>query len=330
MTRTQLPRLTRRAALGGMLGAGFALIAGPGRAQAFPSRAVTVVVPYPAGGPVDTVARLFANEAELGQPVTVDNRAGASGMVGTAAVARADPDGHMLVLGTNQTHATNQSLLKNCPYDALKDFAPVAGIAEIPHVLVTRKNLKIESVAELVATGRQMPDYINFGSTGIGSASHLVAELFKTRTGADLRHIPFRGAAPMVTELAAGRLDISFATLPSVIGLIESGDIKALAVASAKRAARLPNVPTLQEVGIGGVEGDAWFALFAPARTPAPVIDRLYRAVAAAFEKERSRQVLAAQGMTLALRTPAQMAAALPAEVARWAQVIRDAHVSVE
>jgi tripartite-type tricarboxylate transporter receptor subunit TctC len=276
------------------------------------------------------VARLFANEADLGQPVTVDNRGGASGMVGTAAVARADPDGHMLVLGTNQTHATNQSLLKNCPYDALKDFAPVAGIAEIPHVLVVRKNLKIDSVAELVATGRQMPDYINFGSTGVGSASHLVAELFKTRTGADLRHVPFRGAAPMATELAAGRLDMSFATLPSVIGLIESGDIKALAVASAKRAVRLPNVPTLQEVGVGGVEGDAWFALFAPARTPAPVIDRLYRAVAATFEKERSRQALAAQGMTLALRTPAQMAAILPAEVARWAQVIRDAHVSVE
>lgn len=324
--------LTRRTALSALAGLTATAAFRPGFAQGFPSRAVTIVVPYPAGGPVDAVARLFAEEAaaDLGQPVTVDNRGGASGMTGTAAVARAAPDGHTLILGTNQTHATNQSLFKTCPYDAVKDFAPVAGIADIPHVLVARKSLLVKDVRELVAGARQMPDAMNYGSTGNGSASHLAAELFKTKTGTDIRHIPFRGAAPMVTELLAERLDISFATLPSVVPHIEAGNLKALAVASGKRAPRLPDIPTLQEAGIAGVEADAWFALFAPANSPAPAIERLYRAAAAAFAKDRPRRALAAQGMTLALRTPQDMSALLPAEVTKWAEVIRAAHVTVE
>lgn len=324
--------LTRRAALSALTGLTATAAFRPGFAQGFPSRAVTIVVPYPAGGPVDAVARLFAEEAagDLGQPVAVDNRGGASGMTGTAAVARAEPDGHTLILGTNQTHATNQSLFKTCPYDAVKDFAPVAGIADIPHVLVARKSLQVKHVRELVAGAKQMPDAMNYGSTGNGSASHLAAELFKTKTGTDIRHIPFRGAAPMVTELLAERLDISFATLPSVVQHIEAGNLKALAVASGKRAPRLPDIPTLQEAGIAGVEADAWFALFAPANTPAPAIERLYRAAAAAFAKDRPRQALAAQGMTLALRTPQEMSVLLPAEVTKWAEVIRAARVTVE
>ncbi|MBZ0149220.1 MAG: tripartite tricarboxylate transporter substrate binding protein [Pseudorhodoplanes sp.] len=328
--------LTRRTALGGLLGLGAGLGAGltPGRsvAQTFPTRAVTIVVPYPAGGPVDTVARLYAEEAaaDLGRPVTVDNRGGGSGTIGTVAVARAEPDGHMLVLGTNQTHATNQSLLKNCPYDGVKDFAPVAGITVIPHMLVARKSLQVKSVAELVEGAKKMPDAMNYGSTGIGSASHLTAELFKTKAGVDIRHIPFRGAAPMTTELVAERLDIAFATLPSVINLIEAGELKALAIASEKRSPRLPNVPTMKEAGLSGVEADAWFALFAPAKTPQPVIDRLYRSVTAAFGKDKTKAAIAKQGMTLALTQPAVFAAALPAEVKKWAEVIKAAKVSVE
>jgi tripartite-type tricarboxylate transporter receptor subunit TctC len=326
--------LTRRTALGGLLGFGAGLGLAPGRAfaQTFPTRAVTVVVPYPAGGPVDLVARLYAEEAagDLGQPVTVDNRGGGSGSIGTAAVARADPDGHMLVLGTNQTHATNQSLLKNCPYDGVIDFAPVAGVTVVPHLLVARKSLQVKSVAELVDGTKKMPDAMNYGSTGVGSASHLTAELFKTKAGVDIRHIPFRGAAPMTTELVAERLDIAFATLPSVINLIEAGELKALAIASEKRSPRLPNVPTMKEAGLAGVEADAWFALFAPAKTPAPVIDRLYRSVTTAFGKDKTKDAIAKQGMTLALTPPAEFAAALPAEVKKWAEVIKAAKVSVE
>ena len=289
-------------------------------------------MPYPAGGPVDLVARLIAQSVAgaLPQPITVDNRAGGAGVVGTLAVARAEPDGHTLVLGTNQTHATNQSLLRNCPYDAVADFAAVAGIADIPHVLVVRRGLEVAGAGALVELAKKTPDELNYGSTGVGSASHLAAELFKIRTGVDLQHIPFRGAAPMTTELLAGRIDISFATLPSVIGYIDAGVLRALAVASARRAPRLPNLPTLAEAGIAGVEADAWFVLFAPARTPQAAIDRLYGAVSAALMTEPAHDAFARQGMTLTLRPPAEVAAWLPGEVAKWAGVIRAAGVVVE
>src|SRR5262245_52630394 len=247
--------LTRRAAVAALAGL---VAARAARAQAFPLRTVTIIVPYPAGGPVDVVARLIAQGAsgELKQSVVVDNRGGGAGVIGSVAAARAEPDGHTLVLGTNQTHATNQSLLKNCPYDAVKDFAPVAGIAEIPHVLVIRRGLEAGSAAELVTLARKTPGALNYASTGVGSASHLAAELFKTRAGVELQHIPFRGAAPMTTELLAGRVDVTFATLPSLIAYIDAGVIRPLAVASARRAPRLPNVPTLAEAGISGVEAD--------------------------------------------------------------------------
>jgi tripartite-type tricarboxylate transporter receptor subunit TctC len=321
--------LTRRTTLVALAGLAATRVA---RAQVFPTRTVTIVVPYPAGGPVDAVARLIANGAapNLGQSIAVDNRSGGAGVIGSVAVARAEPDGHMLVLGTNQTHATNQSLLKNCPYDAVRDFAPVAGLAAIPHVLVARKSLRADGVADLIEAARKMPDNFYYGSTGVGSASHLAAELFKARAGVDIRHVPFRGAAPLVTEMLAGRIDLSFATLPSVIAQIEAGELKALAVASARRAARLPQVATLAELGIAGVEADAWFALFAPARTPQPAIVRLHGAVAAALGAPAARDNLARQGMTLELRTPEAVAAWLPGEVEKWAAVIKAAGVVVE
>ena len=326
--------LTRRAALGAL--AGLAAMRGA-RAQAvsgrgFPSRPITIVVPYPAGGPVDLTARLIAQSVgmALGQPIAVDNRGGGAGVIGSVAVQQALPDGHTLILGTNQTHATNQSLLKNCPYDAVKDFAPVAGIADIPHVLVTRQGLEAENVAALVALAKKQPGALNYASTGIGSASHLAAELFKTRAGVDLQHIPFRGSAPMTTELLAGRVDLTFATLPSVIAHIEAGALRALAVASPKRAARLPNLPTLAEAGVPGVEADAWFALFAPAKTPHAIVERLYNAVSTALATEAASKALAAQGMIPALRTPGELTAWLPGEVAKWAAVIKAAGVVAE
>jgi tripartite-type tricarboxylate transporter receptor subunit TctC len=321
--------LTRRTALAAIAGL---VVAPQARAQDFPSRPVTIIVPYPAGGPVDTVARLIARNAtaELKQSILVDNRGGGAGVIGSVAVARAEPDGHTLVLGTNQTHATNQSLLKNCPYDAVKDFVPVAGLADIPHVLVTRKSLQMSNVADLIKAAKAMPDNFYYGSTGVGSASHLTAELFKTRTGVDIRHVPFRGSAPLLTELVAGRIDISFATLPTVIAQIEGGTLDALAIASAKRAARLPQVATLAELGTTGVEADAWFVLFAPAKTPPAAVERLYAVVGKALSQDDAKAALAAQGMMLALRPPAEVAAWLPGEVAKWAGVIKAAGVVVE
>src|SRR5499433_3195642 len=322
--------LNRRAILAGLAALGLPSAA---RGQSFPSRTITIVVPYPPGGPIDALARLIAQDGagDLGQSIVVENRPGGSGIIGTHSVARAEPDGHTLVLGTNQTHATNQSLIRNCPYDAVRDFAPVAGIAAMPHVLVTRKDLGVASVAELVALAKSKPGALTFGSTGNGSSPHLAGELFKTKAGIEMLHVPFKGLAPMTTEMLADRIDLGILPLPGLIAqMIAADKVRALAVASANRATQLPAVPTFAEAGVAGVEADAWSALFAPARTPPAVIDRLYGAVASALQKESIRSALDKQGLPIALKTPAEMSAMLPAEVEKWAAVIRTAHVTVE
>jgi tripartite-type tricarboxylate transporter receptor subunit TctC len=322
--------LTRRATLAGLAALGFPLAAD---AQGFPSRSITIIVPYPPGGPVDALARLIAQESasDLNQPIVVENRPGGSGVIGTQAVARAEPDGHMLVLGTNQTHATNQSLIKNCPYDAVKDFVPVAGIAAMPHVLVVRNSLALTSVGDVVAMAKAKPGSLTFGSTGNGSGAHLAGELFKTKAGIDMLHVPFKGLSPMLTELLADRIDMSIAPLPGLIGQqIESGTIRALGLARAERVPQLAAVPTFAESGVPGVEADAWSALFAPARTPAPIIERLYLAIATALSKDAVRAVMAKQGIPAALKSPAEVAAMLPAEVQKWAAVIKASNLAMD
>jgi len=322
--------LTRRATLAGLAALGFPFAAD---AQGFPSRSITIIVPYPPGGPVDALARLIAQESagDLNQPIVVENRPGGSGVIGTQAVARAEPDGHMLVLGTNQTHATNQSLIKNCPYDAVKDFVPVAGIAAMPHVLVVRNSLALTSVGDVVAMAKAKPGSLTFGSTGNGSGAHLAGELFKTKAGIDMLHVPFKGLSPMLTELLADRIDMSIAPLPGLIGQqIESGTIRALGLARAERLPQLAAVPTFAESGVPGVEADAWSALFAPARTPAPIIERLYLAIATALSKDAVRAVMAKQGIPAALKSPAEVAAMLPAEVQKWAAVIKASNLAMD
>jgi tripartite-type tricarboxylate transporter receptor subunit TctC len=297
------------------------------------NRPITIVVPYPPGGPIDTLARVIAQEVApaLNQPMVVENRPGGSGIIGTQAVARAEPDGHTLVLGTNQTHATNQTLIKNCPYDAVRDFAPVAGIAAMPHALVVRKDLAATSLADVVKLAKAKPGSLTYGSTGNGSAAHLAGELFKTRAGIDILHVPFKGLSPMLTEVLAGRIDMSIATLPGLTGQqIAAGNLRPLAVARAERSAQLPNVPTFAEGGVTGVEADAWSALFAPAKTPPAVIERLHKAVALALTKASVTTNLERQGLPIALKTPAEMSAMLPAEVAKWAAVIKLANVTVD
>ena len=322
--------LSRRAVLAGL---GVCAVSRPAGAQSFPSRTITIVVPYPPGGPIDSLARLIAQEAagDLKQPVVVENRPGGSGVIGTGAVARAEPDGTTLILGTNQTHATNQSLIKNWPFDAVKDFAPVAGVAAMPHVLVVRKDFEAGSVGDVVAMAKAKPGALTFGSMGNGSGAHLAAELFKTRAGLDMLHVPYKGLSPMTTELLAGRVDFSIAPLPGLIAQqIASGNIRALGIASAARTPQLDTVPTFSEAGVEGVEADAWSALFAPAKTPSDVIDQLYKAVASALARETVRANLARQGLPVAVKTPAEMSAMLPGEVAKWAAVVKTANVTVE
>jgi tripartite-type tricarboxylate transporter receptor subunit TctC len=322
--------LSRRAML---VGFGAVAIARPARAQGFPNRTITIIVPYPPGGPIDTLARLIAQEmaGDLKQPVVVENRPGGSGVIGVGAAARAEPDGTTLILGTNQTHATNQSLIKNWPFDAVKDFAPVAGVAAMPHVLVVRKDSEAQSVGDVVAMAKAKPGVLTFGSMGNGSGAHLAAELFKTQAHIDMLHVPYKGLSPMTTELLAGRVDLSIAPLPGLIAQqIASGNVRTLGIASAARNLQLDGVPTFAESGVQGVEADAWSALFAPAKTPSPVIDQLYKAVASALAKDSVRANLARQGLPVAMKTPAEMSAMLPGEIAKWAAVIKTANVTVD
>ncbi len=325
---------TRRIVLGG-LAAALAAPAFVGRASAqawSPTKTVVMVVPYPAGGPTDAAARIIAQDiaVTLGQSVIVENQPGASGSIGTRRVAKGEPDGHLIVLGNNQTHATNVSLLKDGGgYDPVKDFVPLAGIADLQHVLVVRNDFAT-SVQDLVRIAKADPGKLNYGSTGPGSGSHLTMELFKVRTGIDMTHVPFRGAAPLAQEIAAGRIDASFATLPSVLGQIQGGLMKALALASGARSDLLPGVPMLRESGVPDAEGDSWLALFAPAGIPAPARERLSKAILDALAKPAVREAITKQGIALNVRDGAAFAAYQVEEVRKWADVARIAKVVVD
>lgn len=301
-------------------------------AQQFPSKPIRMIVPYPAGGPTDVLARLIAQELQTanGWSVVVDNRPGASGAVGTREVARSEPDGHTIILGNNQTHATNFILMKDAGYDPQADFTPIAGLADLQHALVVRKDLGAKTVADLIAIARKDPGKLNYGSTGNGSGSHLAMELFKTRTGTQMQHVPFRGAAPMALEIVAGRIDVAFSTLSAVLGQIQAGEMIALAIASDARASQLPNVPLLKEQGVTNSEADSWLALFAPAKTPPAVLDQLAKAVLAAMGKKEVSDGAIKQGIAVNVRPPQAFRAYLGEELKKWAEVARVAQVKTE
>ena len=308
-----------------------AAVGTPARAQSFPTRPVRIVVPYPAGGPTDAIARLVAQEiqGDLGNSVIVENKPGAAGALGTREVARAEPDGHVLVLGTNQTHVTNAVLLKEAGYRLPQDFVAVAGLADLQHALVVPKD-GARDLASLLARAKSDPGRLNYGSSGLGSASHLAMELLLARTGARMTHVAFRGAAPLALEIVAGRIDAAFATLPSVIGQIESADMVALALGSAQRAPQLPNLPLLADLGVADAEADAWLALFAPAATPAAVVSRLSQAVLSALGRPHVAAAAMRLGMVVNLRDSAAFARFLEAETRKWLEVVRLAGVKPE
>src|SRR5688500_3221365 len=315
--------VTRRLALG--LVAGAALFATAASAQDFPNRVIKMVVPYPAGGPTDVIALIVAEEMgkSLGQNVLVENLAGASGAVGTRAVAKAEPDGHTIVFGNNQTHGNNMFLLKEPGYDAVKDFAPLAGAGAFEHVFVVRKDLPVQTINELIELARREPGKLNYGSTGLGSGSHLSTELFMARTGIRMTHVPFRGAAPLLQELMGGRIDVSNSTLPSVLGQIQSGDIRAVAIASPQRHPTLPDVPTLREQGIADADAESWAAFFAPAATPSTILDRLSREIIAVIEKPAAREAITKMGFSLKVREPAAFRPYLVEEIKTWGEIIK-------
>lgn len=311
-----------------------AVLALPGAvcAQGFPTKPIKMIIPYPPGGPTDALGRIVAQELQTANnwTIVVENKPGASGSIGTREVAKADADGHTIVLGNNQTHSTNMILLKDAGYDAIADFAPIAGVADLQHALVVRKDLGVASVAELVALAKKDPGKLNYGSTGQGSGSHLAMELFKTRTGTQMQHVPFRGAAPMALEIVAGRIDVAFATLPSVLGQIEGGEMKALAIASTVRAPQLKNVPLLAEQGVTDAEADSWLAFFAPAKTSSAALEALSKAVMAALAKPAIAESAIKQGIAVNVRAPDAFKTYLAGELKKWGDVVATAGVKVQ
>jgi tripartite-type tricarboxylate transporter receptor subunit TctC len=299
----------------------------------YPSQTIKIVVPFPPGGGVDVVARVIAPRLGelLGQSVIIENRGGAGGSVGATFVAQAPRDGYTLLMGTASTHGTNPNVYTKLGYDPVRDFAPVALITSAPLMLVANNDVPVKTAADLVALAKAKPGTLTFGTIGPGSSSHLATELFKLKSGIDMLHVPFKGLSPLMTEVLAGRIDLSIAPLPGLVQKqIEAGNVRALALASATRTEFLPSLPTFTEAGVPGVTADAFGALFAPAKTPPAAIDRLYRAVVVAVGKDSVRTGAHNQGIPIVLRTPADMAAMLPGEVEKWANVVKLAQIPVE
>jgi tripartite-type tricarboxylate transporter receptor subunit TctC len=308
-----------------------ALAAGSSFAQKFPSGPVKIIVPFPAGGTTDILARELAQE--LGQkwnvPVVVDNKAGASGSIGSDQVAHAVPDGATLLL-TATHHVINPSLMKNLKYDTRRDFTPIAQVAAVPNVLVVHPSLGVNNVQELIQKARANPGKINFGSTGIGGANHLAGELFKATTKADIVHVPYKGAAPALNDLLGGQIPMMFDSLPGVIQHIKSGKLKPLAVTTRQRAKALPDVPTMQEAGVKDFEATAWFGLYAPGKMPAELTRKLSADVLEALSSPNLQAKYAAQGAEPGTMNQPDFARFVESELLRWNSVVTTANVRLE
>lgn len=297
-----------------------------------PSAPIRMIVAYPAGGPTDVIARIVAADigGPLGQQVIVENVSGASGAIGTRTVAKAKPDGLTITFGNNQTHGNNMFMLKDPGYDAVKDFAPLAGAGAFEHVFVVKNDLPAQNIQDVIKLAKEKPGALNYGSTGIGSGSHLSTELFMARTGIKMTHVPYRGAPPLVQDLVGGRIDISNSTLPSVLAQINANQIRGLAIGSPKRNPHLPNVPTLEEQGVTGANASSWAGFFAPAATPQPVLDRLSAEIMTSLKKPEVVAKIDKLGFTVEPRDPAAFRPYQIQEIATWMKIAKDAGIQPE
>lgn len=301
-------------------------------ADTFPSKPVTIVVPFPAGGALDSVARSLAEEMRktLSQPVIVENKAGAGGTVGSTSVARATPDGYTILLGSVATHAIAAGLYAKLPYDPIADFAPISQITSGPLVLVASEQFKINSVEELIAAAKRQPGLLNYASTGNGTALHLAGELFKSATGIQVQHIPYRGGAQATTAMLASEVDFIIGNTQLVIPHIRAGKLRGLAVTGTKRLDALPDLPTLAEAGVSGVDIVTWFGLFAPAGTPRAVVDRLNAEVIKALATDSVKQQLATLGDYPVGTSVDEFSAFVRSEHKRWVDVVKAAGVKID
>ena len=314
------------------LGALFACIATVASAQSYPNRTIRLVVPFPAAGTTDILARAAAQKLTeaLGQAVVVDNRPGAAGNIGSDLVAKSAPDGYTLLMGTVGTHAINPSLYSKMPYDHVKDFVPVVLVAGVPNVLVVNPALPVNSVADLIKLAKDKPGQINFASSGSGTSIHLSGELFKTMAGVDMTHVPYKGSSPALTDLIGGQVQIMFDNLPSALPQIKAGKLRAIAVTSLKRAPVLPDIPTISESGLPGFEASSWFGVLAPAGTPAAIVARINAEVNKWLQSADAREKLLGQGAEAAGGSPEQFASHIRAESEKWAKVVKASGAKVD
>jgi tripartite-type tricarboxylate transporter receptor subunit TctC len=317
-----------------------ALAQAQAQAQPYPTKLIRFVVPYPPGGPLDAIARMLAEKMRegLGQQIIVDNRPGAGGNLGADMVAKAAPDGYTIVMGAVATHAINPTLFAKMPYDPVRDFAPVSLVASVPNVLVINPEIAarhgIATLGDLVRYAKAHPGQLNYASGGNGSAGHLAGELFKSMAKVSMLHIPYAGAAPAQLGLLAGQTDLMFDNLASASQNIRAGKLKALAVTTAKRADAVPELPTVAEAGkdygLAGFDINTWFGVLAPARTPAPVIEKLNAEIRRALQSADVRERMAKLGAEPSPTTPEQFGALIQAELKKYAAVVKSSGARVD
>ena len=300
-------------------------------AQDYPNRPIRILIPFPPGSAADLIARLMATDmaASLGSSVVVESRAGASGNIAMDAAAKAPADGYILILASASL-TINKSLIKATPFDPQKDFTPITLVAMVPSVLVAAKSLPAATVAELIAYARANPGVLNYGTNGIGTSQHLAASVFRLRTGADITHVPYKGADQLVPDLVSGRIQLAFYNVASVQGQLKSGSVKALAIGRSSRWSGMPQVPTFAEAGIGGLEYPGRVALLGPAGLAPPVVDKLSRAAVNALENPQNREKIQASGNEIVAGSPAALAGFIASEIEQWNKAIAAAGLKAE
>jgi tripartite-type tricarboxylate transporter receptor subunit TctC len=300
--------------------------------QAYPAKTVRIIVPQTPGGATDVFARLIAQKlsATWGQPVVVENRAGAAGVVGTDVVAKAAPDGYTLLVTYAGSQAVNQSLYRNIPFDSVKDFQPVATLAVTPFFLVAGPRVQARDLQGLVAAAKAKPGAITYGSSGNGSINHLLAEMLRTEAGIDMLHVPYKGIAAAIADVMGGQVDVAFTSVPSVVSHVRSGKLRALAVSSAKRNATAPEVPSIAEAGFPGFDVNPWWGILAPAGTPRAVVDRINGDVAQFLKTDEAQAFFAKQGAEILMTSPEAFLRMLESDVQKWAKVVKSSGARID
>ena len=306
-----------------LLAATLGLVAGTAAAQSYPSKPVRLVVTFPSGGAPDILARLFADKAQLGQPVVVDNKPGAGGNIGADNVAKSPPDGYSLVMGTVGTHSINGALYSKMSYDMVKDFAPVGHVASAPNLLVVTNSLPVKTVPELITYMKANPNKLSFGSPGIGTSVHVSGELFKSLTGTTMQHVPYKGRQFAIPDLVGGQIQVMFDNMPSALPMAKEGKIRALGQTTAKRSPAAPDVPTVAE-SVPGFEATTWFAVFAPAGTPRDIVMKVNAEMQRVFALPDVQDKLKTLGLDTWISSPEELARLQASEITKWAKVVKE------